>query len=421
MSISQISPPPLSPVPLPPGASGSEPVSLEERTLVRAFALFTDAAASLERSYFRLQAELASLRHELEERNRELAGSLEQNRRMRLHLDRILEGLPCGVLAVEPGGQVSISNPEAQRLLGIAPHAQLATPDEASDWALGVLRQTREQSGEQEFFCAESEPSWIAVRRAHLAAEDGGSALFILRDISEAKRHQLECERLQRRQALAEMSALLAHEIRNPLGSLELFAGLLASSHLEEEQRQWVEHVRAGLRTLSATVNNVLHFESQPRLELAPLELGALLAAYQEFLRPLSEQAGVRVELIHDLGGVVISADRHRVEQVLLNLALNAFRAMPRGGELRIAGSAPAGSDLAVVHVEISDTGCGIAAEHLGRIFDPGFSTRADSPGLGLSVCKAIMAEHGGSIGAASQEGAGTTFTLEFPLAGGGQ
>jgi len=419
MSIPQISPPPLPPNPSP--AADADDVSLEERTLVRAFALFTDAAASLERSYFRLQAELAELRHELEERNRDLAHSLEQNRRMRQHLDRILQSLPCGVLAIETSGQVSIANPEAQRLLGtplaVAPEGRGKAPA----WMIEMLEQIEAGAGEREFFRPEPDPQWVAIHRSQLAPAEGGSSIFILRDISEAKQHEQERALLGRRQALAEMSTLLAHEIRNPLGSLELFAGLLAAAGLEAEPRKWVEHVRAGLRTLSATVNNVLHFHSQPQPELAPTDLGQVLGSLEEFLRPLAEQAGVRVELAHHLQGVIISADRHRLEQVLLNLALNAFRAMPRGGALTISGAAPLRSDQSVARVEVSDVGCGIASEHLDRIFDAGFTTRPDSPGLGLAVCKAIMAQHGGSITVTSQPESGTCFTLEFPLAGGAQ
>ena len=421
MSTPQLSPLLTPELARPPAGAAGEEVSLEERTLVRAFALFTDAAASLERAYFRLQGELAGLRHELEERNRELALSLEQNRRMRQHLDRILEGLPCGVLAIEPGGEVSIANPESQRLLGVPLAVPPAGRGRAPEWMKQLLQAITAEEGEQEYYRADPDPHWIAIRRAQLASADGGSSIFILRDVSEAKRHEQERALLGRRRALAEMSTLLAHEIRNPLGSLELFAGLLATAGLEGEPRQWVERVRAGLRTLSATVNNVLHFHSQPQPELAPTDLGQILGSLEEFLRPLAEQSGVRVELAHHLQGVVILADRHRVEQVLLNLALNAFRAMPHGGELRISGGVPSREGYDKARVEVRDTGSGIAGEHVDRIFEAGFSTRPDSPGLGLAVCKAIMAQHGGSIAAASQPDSGTCFTLEFPLAGGGQ
>jgi len=411
MSSPQISPLPVS--------LDSAAVSLEERTLVRAFSLFTDAAASLERSYFRLQGELAGMRHELEERNRDLAHSLEQNHRMRRHLDRILESLPCGVLEVEAGERVSIANPEARRLLGLAPAPAGGSRRTVPEWMRQLLEQIEASAGETECLCGESGPQWIAIRRAQLPEAEGGSSIFIVRDISEAKQIEQERAQLGRRQALAEMSTLLAHEIRNPLGSLELFAGLLAGAGLAGEPQQWVDRVRAGLRTLSATVNNVLHFHSQPQPQLAPADLGQMLGALEEFTRPLAEQAGVRVELAHHLNGIIISADRHRVEQVLLNLALNAFRAMPRGGTLIISGATAMRSAAAVARVEVSDTGGGIASEHLARIFDPGFTTRPDGPGLGLAVCKTIMEQHGGSISVISQPGGGACFALEFPLPAG--
>ena len=91
---------------------------IDERSLAWAFASFTEAAVSLERSYSQLHTEVARLRRELEETNRDLALSLEENRRIRHRLNRILEGLPCGVLVTEVDGSVSISNPETQRLLG---------------------------------------------------------------------------------------------------------------------------------------------------------------------------------------------------------------------------------------------------------------------------------------------------------------
>ena len=143
------------------------------------------------------------------------------------------------------------------------------------------------------------------------------------------KSWNMEREQLRRQQALVEMSALLAHEIRNPLGSLELFAGLLAEANVEGESRRWIEHVQAGLRTLSATVNNVLHLHNTPEPELASTDVGELLDWAYGFLLPLAKQARVELQIINGLHGVSIHADRHRLEQVLLNLALNAFRFMP--------------------------------------------------------------------------------------------
>jgi len=393
-----------------------ELISLEERSLVRAFALFTDAAAALERSYTQLQGEVVGLRRELEESNRDLSRSLEQNHRMQQHLDRIVEGLPCGVLVVEVGGQVSVANPAARKLLGVPEEVSFAVLDQLPEWASELLDRTSAEGKELEYACAQGETEWLAVRRAQLPDSEGGSTIFILRDASEAKRLEQAQDSLRRRQALAEMSALLAHEIRNPLGSLELFAGLLAEAELSEEPRQWVAHLRAGLRMLSATVNNVLHFHSPPLLELEFTDLGPMLGALEEFLRPLAQQANVEVGLEHHLDGVLVPADHHRLEQVVLNVALNAFRFMPQGGKLKITGAVQGEEESRVARVQISDSGPGIAVEHLERIFEPGFTTRPGSPGLGLAVCKTIVEQHGGNITVSSQPGSGTTFTLQLPL-----
>src|SRR5439155_9211510 len=134
----------------------------------------------------------------------------------------------------------------------------------------------------------------LAVR--HPAIADAGS-VFILRDVSERKGLEEAQEKLSREQALAEMSAVLAHEVRNPLGSLELFAGLLAESQLPAECQDWVEQVQAGLRALAATVNNILHFHSQPEPERASLDLGELLAWSRDFFLPVARQSRVALSL----------------------------------------------------------------------------------------------------------------------------
>lgn len=221
---------------------------------------------------------------------------------------------------------------------------------------------------------------------------------------------------LARSQALAEIAALLAHEVRNPLGSLELYAGLLASADLKAEQALWVKQLQAGLRTLAATVNNVLHFHGPPPPGLVLTELEQVLGGVDDFLRPLAEQAGVQMQIRLAGGGMHVAADRHCLEQVLLNLGLNALAAMPQGGWLKIsAWKATEAETNEIVVLEVADCGCGIAPENLGRIFQAGFSTRAGSPGLGLAVCRTIVEQHGGTITVRSSPGQGTTFRLRLP------
>jgi signal transduction histidine kinase len=406
-----------------------------DHPLARAFASFTEAAGSLERTYGQLQGQVGHLRQELEVTNRDLANSLEENHRIRERLRRILEALPCGVLVMESDSRISNLNPAGARLLGGNFDSSGALPEAVS----AALNRACEMEGETELelFSGEgvraaSNSAWVAVRHAWLErAPAFATSVFILRDVSEAKKLERDREQLRRQQALIEMSALLAHEIRNPLGSLELFAGLLAEANLEGESHSWIEHVQAGLRTLSATVNNVLHLHNSPQPECAPTDMGQLLDWVYDFLLPLAKQARVELQVINGLTGVFINADRHRLEQVLLNLALNAFRFMPGGGWLSIRGidhASPQNSENAGmdggrscrndVAIVVHDTGPGIAADDLPRIFETGFSTRSGSSGLGLAVCRRIAEQHGGSIAAESRHGHGTTFQLRLPRNG---
>ncbi len=403
----------------------------KEEFLLQAFHSFAEAADSLERSYGSLRSEVSRLHGELAQSNAGLARSLEENREMRRHLDRILDGLPCGVVVARANGAICLVNPEGRRLLGSSALESLSVvPAELRD----LFDRARSGAGEQErcFPDDQGGERWLAARHATVEDADGGNeakdtgasdvhekdcvSIFILRDVSEAKRMVREREKLRREQALAEMSAILAHEIRNPLGSLELFAGLLAEAGLSAECQQWVEHVQAGLRTLAATVNNVLHFHSLPAPERVPTDLGRLLDWAGGFLVPMAHRARVELCLRNRLQGVWFAADRHRLEQVLLNLVLNAFRAMPGGGWVEVAGHRIHDGDAAAVAICVSDTGPGIHPEQAAKIFEPGFSTHAGSPGLGLAVCRKIVEQHGGSLAAANRAGAGASFTLTFPL-----
>jgi two-component system, sensor histidine kinase FlrB len=440
-------PQPLVAAPVPalaePGSPSSGAAAEDEQFLLRAFRSFAEAAGSLEHSYGLLRLEVERLRRELETSHSDLARSLEANRGMRIHLDCILEGLPCGVLVASPTGEISRANPEARRLLGIQPDGKIDSPADVADLGSiallpGAVRQlldeARQREGEPELAIPDGQGAvrWLAARHASLpdrsspdrsslypSSPDGtaNSSVFILRDVSQRKRLEAAQARLGREQALAEMSAVLAHEIRNPIASLELFAGLLADSALEPEPRSWVEQVQTGLRSLGATVHNVLHFHSLPEPERAPVDLGQLLDWARDFFAPLARQAGIVLSSQNRLHGVFFAADRHRLEQVLVNLVLNAIRAMPGGGWIELGGRALRNGKE--VSIRVADTGPGVSAEHLPSIFEPGYSTRAGSPGLGLAVCRKIVEQHGGEISAASPPGQGAAFTLTFPLASG--
>jgi signal transduction histidine kinase len=389
-------------------------------SLAQAFEAFNSTADSLQQSYGLLQSEVGRLRQELELRNRDLARSLAENERMRARLGHILENLPCGVLVLNPRLDIRYANDSARRLLAFAAAHDLDGP--IPGCLRRVLEQVSEAAGTESVWTlgAGQDASTISVTCAPIPERDSSyrENVFIMRDITGQKRLEEEREFSRRMQALAEMTALLAHEIRNPLGSLELFADLVREATTEQpEVSEWMIHLQAGLRALSATVNNVLHFYSQAPLETSPVNLGELLTDTVQFLKPLASQRKMEINLVRPGAEIRINADRHRLQQVFLNIIMNALNAMSPGNHVTLRLSDAREGDSGWASVAIEDQGRGIPAANLSRIFDAGFTTQRTSPGLGLAVSKRVTEQHGGTLDVRSVEGQGTTFTLRFPEA----
>src|SRR5947209_10839939 len=381
-----------------------------EATLSEAFSTFVTAANVLERSYRDLQDELSRLRLELQESHCDLDRSLRENERMGSWLSGIVESLPCGVIVLDETGQPKLQNHEAVKLLAGGNARSLKIFSEA-------IRQKAGREYEYELPGSDGQRVF-SIKRASLTSSDERKkeSVVIVRETTEQRRMEKEREANRRMQSLAEISAMLAHEIRNPLASMELFASLLGDS-LEQrtEEAEWVEQIRAGLRLLAATVNNVLQFYSEAQAQLFPVQLSELVSTTISLLNPIARQHGINIVFEPEVSSGTIDGDSHKLQQVFFNLAVNAFRAMKRGDTLTIALEQHGSSH---VRLEFRDQGCGIAVADLNRIFQPGFSGSAKGPGLGLAVCKRIVEQHGGSISVLSAVSVGSTFSLEFPMIG---
>ena len=395
-----------------------------QENLRRAFLTFTQAAGSLEKSYTQLQGEVSRLRHELQRTNAELERSLEENARVRGYLARVLENLPCGVLVMSAEGKLQVINPEARKLLGVPADWRPAEESPLPEFLQTMLAATPKNSffSEQEWpIAGKAGNRYIGILRANIsqAGQEPGDTIWIVRDTTEEKRVAAERESARRSHALAEVATVLAHEIRNPLGSMELFTGLLAdaTAHMPET-RQWVTHLQAGLRALSATVNNVLQFHSQSEGQMMPTDLDRLVSETAGFLAPVARQRGQQVQVENTAGKVTAQADPNRLKQVFFNLALNAFRAMPPGGKLTVKLQRAPQFPEGLAQLDFQDEGRGVPEELLDRIYEPGFTTTPGSPGLGLSVCKKVIEQHGGEIRVRSKPRHGTTFSLFLPVLG---
>lgn len=395
------------------------------RILADAFSEFISASSLLESSYRTLQKEVARLSTDLALRNADLVRSLTENRRMRETLQQMLDSMPCGVLVLTSDEKIAMVNPEARRLLGLGGTkvADLRELSRASHLEFeGIARSVSEQF-DCEVLREDSEGRrWLSVGRRQLqdcescTGEKAGGiqSIWILRDITLAKQAEQEREAVRRATTLAEISTILAHEIRNPLASLELFAGLIEQA--PQETSQWVAHLRAGIRTLSGTVNNVLSLHGEGRPHLAPIALGPCVESGVEFIRPLADQAGVVLSFRVDDENPSILANEDAIRQIILNLVRNSICHTPEGGRVEIVTGSGGVEDHKRAFVKVSDSGSGIPTEILGSIFDSGFSGTGETPGLGLTVCKRLMNQLGGDIRVTSTLGEGTTFHLEFPI-----
>jgi len=403
----------------------TEPAAVvDPESSARTFEWLASAIGLPESSYIPLQAELVRLREELPIKRRDLARSLANSRAMNARWERVLEGLPCGVLLVDSAFRLCFASPAAERLLALGGERALRSGAVVPESLRSLLERTIAENSETEKTWRQEGPEgcrFIGVTCTALAenTELREVFVFILRDVTEQKRLEEKQEFARRIQALAEMTALLAHEIRNPLGSLELFIGLIKQATLDQpEVAAWVVHVQAGLRALSATVNNVLHFYAQAGTQTVSVDIVKLVGATVEFLQPLALQRSMGVVFVDPGAAVLVNADPHRLQQVFFNLAINGFRAMSAGGLLTVRIGSERQGPNASVEIDFEDQGVGIASANLGRIFEPGFTTNRGSPGLGLAVCQKVVVEHGGTLRVRSELGKGTTFTLALPMAG---
>lgn len=399
--------------------------------LLEAFDQFTKASGSLEAAYTQLQQRAERLSIELEDTNHRLVQNLEEKERVRNYLNAILESLPCGVLVVDLQGAVTICNPPAARLLGIStspaesytrPFEELLGAHPLAAHVAACLADAAYQRADLELQ-ADPEGPVLAVSHSPMRNSTGDRAgvTFIIKDVTQIKQLEAQTKGAERLSAMGEMAVELAHEIRNPLASIELLASLLCKElPADTDPAAWAGHIRVGVRSLNTILSNMLHFTRDLTPTCHPIDLRELIEETLSFAEPLICARGVTVMKSYAPGLPIIPADRELLKQVFLNLIFNALQAMPDSGFLEVnlghcAGPA-GGDDGSMLEIQFKDTGMGIEPEHLGRIFDPYFTTSKTGNGLGLAVVHRIVENHRGRIQVESTVHFGTTFTIRLPL-----
>ena len=228
---------------------------------------------------------------------------------------------------------------------------------------------------------------------------------------------QRELARRERLSSLGQMAAGLAHEIKNPLGSIQGAAEILGDdAPADSRRRELFEILRKESKRLGTVVDDFLTFARPRPLSLAPLDLGAVAerAATQMTIDATARHITIERQREPDLPRV--AGDAERLHQVFLNLLLNALATSVDGGRVVVSSFRSERDGVACAAVSVRDFGSGIAPDALPRVFDPFFTTRENGVGLGLSISHTIVQEHGGWIDVDSVPGAGTVVTVVLPI-----
>jgi two-component system, sporulation sensor kinase E len=250
---------------------------------------------------------------------------------------------------------------------------------------------------------------------------DSGKALGNLVHIEDVTEKRSKEARLRRAESLASLTTLtagVAHEIKNPLGSIGIHIQLIQKA-IEAGKRfdkksisRYLEIVMEEVERLNGIVVDFLFAVRPMNAELERRSLNVLVHDILEFIQYELKDAGIDVEEQYSDSIPDLDLDEKYVKQALLNILKNAIAAMPNGGNLRVSTE----MDSNDVSLRISDTGVGIKEENIEKIFEPYFTTKEFGSGLGLTVVYKIVKEHGGEISLSSGEGEGTTFTFSFPI-----
>jgi PAS domain S-box-containing protein len=366
----------------------------------------------------------------------------------RSQLAAVAESSADGILGMTTDGVITSWNAGAERIFGYSRQEMTGT-------SLAVLTGPGRSGGlpallkrvvggetvtqaETKAVCQDGTLIDVTYTLSPIRGTDGlvTGAASVVRDVTERNRAEADRQALEHRlrqserlESLGQLASGVAHDFNNLLAAIMNYAEFAAETTENPEVRADIEQIQSAAERAARLTRQLLTFAQREAPEAKPLDLAALV---DDIRNLLSRSIGAHIELIVELAADLpaIVADRGQVEQVLLNLSINARDAMPRGGSLTITtslaeldeafcGAHPGAHPGRYAELAVADTGTGMSAEIISHIFDPFFTTKPEDQGtgLGLSTVYGIITGAGGSISVDSELGAGTTFRLYFPVA----
>lgn len=350
---------------------------------------------------------------------------------MKDYSEEILQSMTNGVLTTDNQGRIVTYNFMAERITGRKLNEVMGKSCEEIWGRRGAITTAVERTLKDrpslnfETSIASPERGLVPVSLSSTLLKDSQGkkmgALLSIQDLSEMKELEDKIRRADKLTALATMAAGMAHEIKNPLSSMKVFAQLLPKKIDDAEYRKKLNEILPReIDRIDRIVESLLGFARSTTPTFEKIRIEEVLEENLKYFEDKARNAGVKIKKSYaDLPEVEV--DRVQISQVFSNLILNGIQAMPEGGELTVSTFPGKKVDdvLQTVKLQISDTGHGIPEEMQKKLFDPFFTTRYGGTGLGLTIAHSIVDGHKGFIDVESRVGKGTTFTVTLPVSQG--
>ncbi|MBW2603421.1 MAG: PAS domain-containing protein [Deltaproteobacteria bacterium] len=345
--------------------------------------------------------------------------------RIKAFSDNLVTNMPIGLVALDDNQRITSLNNVAGSVLKLLPaevigeNAEKVLPAEL--WHL--LKNLNVEKGvvEKEIDCTVQKGEVIPLEiSATLLNDEDGTFLgyvVLFKDLSEVRSLRKEIARSQRLASVGRLAAGVSHEIRNPLSSIKGFATYFKERYYDVPENQQISNLMIQeVDRLNRVVGQLHEFARPIIVSKKPIQIKAFLKDSLKLIERQASEAFISIKTDFDSEIDEILIDPDRINQVLLNLYLNAIESMDNGGSLTVM--LVKNSKKNGIEIKVSDTGTGITEEDLAQIFDPYFTTKASGTGLGLAIVYNIMEAHGGEITIESHLGQGTVVTLFFSYAG---
>ncbi|MBT4289696.1 MAG: PAS domain S-box protein [Deltaproteobacteria bacterium] len=403
----------------------------EKELLSQAFKAFDTSIKKLRGYQAKLEERVGALTTELHHKNQELTN--------------VLQSLSNGLVVTDLTGHIRTFNRAAISITGI-PEEQALQKNINDLMNFEVLPTPIEDENsiekisegyQQEFKYKKNIDSQAIISSSTTLMEsdekEKQGIIINLSDITALKKLEEEAERRNRLTAMGEIAMQVAHEIRNPLGSIKLFVSMMKKDFDEDSaEMELMQHISSAIQSMNHIISNLLEYTKPKPIALDRIDVNSILSEFVEFSRFFAEQQEIEINLKIEPGDALTNGNAQLINQVFHNLFINACQSMPEGGNLNIEILKQVEADPLVlerlknyfatekksinaIKIIFRDSGKGMSEDVRKKIFDPFFTTREQGTGLGMSIAHKTMASHKGTILIESEQNKGTQVTLIFP------